>query len=172
MWSRDSAFTLSHFATSVIYMLQESLFKHAQAFKTVIIKCKYFFLKRHKHPNVDILTSVRPLTAHNVVLHSKALITFKHPTTKEHAGGAKLWISDVLFVLSFKGVLPTKREGEREEKRVNQIERQVVRNREAERVWEGEREICFERPFQVAISSVLIDNSPWLTCHWLAFEPR
>lgn len=43
-------------------MLQESLFKHAQAFKTVIIKCKYFFLKGHKHPNVDILTSVRPLS--------------------------------------------------------------------------------------------------------------
>lgn len=29
-----------------------------------------------------------------------------------------------------------------------------------ERVREGERVICFERPFQVAISSVLIDNSP------------
>lgn len=40
-------------------MLQESLFKHAQAFKTVIIKCKYFFLKRR---GVDILTSVRPLS--------------------------------------------------------------------------------------------------------------
>lgn len=47
---------------------------------------------------------------------------------------------------------------------MNQIEREAVRNRAAERERDRlrgrERAICFERSFQVAISSVLIDNSP------------
>lgn len=60
----------------------------------------------------------------------------------------------MLDIICLKGVLPTQTQ------RVNQIEREAVRDGEAERAREGERPICFERLFQVAISSVLIDNSP------------
>lgn len=55
------------------------------------------------------------------------------------------------------------RERERLTKRV------VMRNRKAEREREGD---MFWEVFQVAISSGLIDNSPWLTRRWLAFELR
>lgn len=50
-----------------------------------------------------------------------------------------MWILDVLSILRFKGCFPP-RESEKERERVNQIEREVVRNREAERECERERE--------------------------------
>lgn len=87
----------------------------------------------------------------------KALIIISHHTTAKHAGrnagGANLWILDMLFILCF----PLK---ERERMKLRgrwcEIERQRVR----EGVRGRERAICFERSFQVAISSVLIDNTP------------
>lgn len=91
----------------------------------------------------------------------------------KHAGwnadGAKLWLLENAFPTQFQRRASHQ---EREWIKLRGRQCEIEQLRERDRVRGRERAICFERSFQVAISSVLIDNSPWLTMGTLCPSPQ
>lgn len=128
----------------------QSLKKHAAAVVCVNVHSVshlYLYTRRHVAPQSNANYRLTP---------------HRSSTRGATRSGAKLQTLDRLFIRHQRSE-PTEKQRGRESngERASAIRSERERGR-----------YVFERSFEVAISSVLIDNSPWLTRCWLAFEPR